>query len=317
MLNKRVYGVLGIKSIMSNWNAGFDGYPRTTSKGDVFGSDKALKYPMKKYWESKGKKVLSIKTLKSDSKKGIVSIRPKSLKERYEEIYDIEDLKSLKDDGEFISSLFDATDVKNFGVTFAEESKNIGITGAVQINQGFNKYEDSEALEFIILTPFKDPKAKEKNKDGEDAKSSSLGTKIISDEAHYFYSFSINPYNYAQYVEQGLTDGYTEKDYNEFKEAALISATALNTNSKFGCENEFGLFVETNDELYLPDLSQYIEFEKMQGDKDMVILKLDQLLNSVKKDVLSVEVYYNPYKLAIKGDIQGAKYFDIFTKKEL
>ena len=47
-MNKRVHGILGISSIMANWNADFSGYPKTTSDGLVFGSDKALKYPMKK-----------------------------------------------------------------------------------------------------------------------------------------------------------------------------------------------------------------------------------------------------------------------------
>ena len=51
-MNKRVYGVLGISSIMANWNADFSGYPKTTSDGMVFGSDKALKYPMKKMWDN-------------------------------------------------------------------------------------------------------------------------------------------------------------------------------------------------------------------------------------------------------------------------
>lgn len=47
-MNKRVYGILGISSIMANWNADFSGYPKTTSDGLVFGSDKALKYPDEK-----------------------------------------------------------------------------------------------------------------------------------------------------------------------------------------------------------------------------------------------------------------------------
>ena len=47
-MNKRVYGVIGISSIMANWNADFSGYPKSLSDGTVFGSDKALKYPMKK-----------------------------------------------------------------------------------------------------------------------------------------------------------------------------------------------------------------------------------------------------------------------------
>ena len=54
-MTKRVYGVIGIVSIMANWNADFSGYPKTISDGRTFGSDKALKYPMKKMWENEGK----------------------------------------------------------------------------------------------------------------------------------------------------------------------------------------------------------------------------------------------------------------------
>lgn len=42
-MDKRVYGVLGISSIMANWNADFTGYPKSTQNGDVYGSDKAVK----------------------------------------------------------------------------------------------------------------------------------------------------------------------------------------------------------------------------------------------------------------------------------
>ncbi len=44
-MNRRVYGVLGIKSIMSNWNADFSGYPKTTSTGEVLGVIKHLSFP--------------------------------------------------------------------------------------------------------------------------------------------------------------------------------------------------------------------------------------------------------------------------------
>ena len=36
-MNKRVYGVLGISSVMANWNADFSGFPKTTTKGQFFG----------------------------------------------------------------------------------------------------------------------------------------------------------------------------------------------------------------------------------------------------------------------------------------
>lgn len=55
-MEKRVYGVIGISSVMANWNADFSGFPKTTSDGETFGSDKALKYPMKKCGRTRGKK---------------------------------------------------------------------------------------------------------------------------------------------------------------------------------------------------------------------------------------------------------------------
>ena len=60
-MEKRVYGVLGVSCIRANWNADFTGYPRTLSDGTTFGSDKALKYPIKKMWADNGEKVFYMK----------------------------------------------------------------------------------------------------------------------------------------------------------------------------------------------------------------------------------------------------------------
>lgn len=34
-MDKRVYGVIGISSIMANWNADFSGYPKSLSDGTI------------------------------------------------------------------------------------------------------------------------------------------------------------------------------------------------------------------------------------------------------------------------------------------
>ncbi len=316
-MNKRVYGILGISSIMSNWNADFSGYPKTTSKGDVFGSDKALKYPMKKMWDNQGKKVLYIKSMKfSPGKNGEVNIIPRSLKERYEYIFGVEDLKTCKDSKVILSNLFSAVDVKNFGATFAEEGNNISITGAVQIGQGFNLYLDSIADEQQILSPFRDATEKPNKNEQDEAKSSTLGTKIVSDESHYFYPFTINPLAYKEFVELGVTKGYTDEDYNEFKEAALSSATGFATNSKIGCDNEFALFVETEVNTYLPLLTEFIKFEK-RDDKNIIELNCGELLNSFSDKIISIQIYYNPHTTKIETDIRGVKKYNIFTKQEV
>lgn len=319
-MNQRVYGVLGIASIMSNWNADFTGYPKTTSKGTVFGSDKAFKFPMKKSWENEGKKVLYIKSyrfLKGKNKE--ITLIPRTLKERYESIFEVTNLKEEKDIAIVLKNLFQAIDVKNFGATFAEEGTNISITGAVQIGQGFNKYRESNAEEQLILSPFRDPKGNEKKgekEEKEEAKNSTLGTKIVSDEAHYFYPFVINPNTYKEYMELGVTEGYTEHDYEVFKKTAITAATAYATNAKIGCENEFGLFVECEKDLYLPNLAEYIRFEKTEN-KNLIMLECDEMLNQLSDKIKKVEIYYNTYTTEVKHNIEKAVCYDIVTQKEV
>lgn len=295
---KRVYGVIGIKAKMANWNADFTGRPKSTSNGDIFGSDKALKYPMKKMWENEGKKVLYIKSWKEEKD----AVIPRKLAERYSLLFDNIDKKTPTK--EVYNNLFKTIDVKNFGATFAEEGQNISITGAVQFGQGFNKFDDTNIEVQDILSPFADS-----TKD--DAKQSTLGTKITVDEAHYFYGFSINPKAYDEYkLLLKDFDGYTQNDYQEFKKVALTSATAYSTNSKFGCENEFALFVECKeDDVYFPDLSDYIEFDSEK--KSIDLSKVEEL---IKNKFEKVEVYFNPFKLEVNTTLDK---FNIFTQEKL
>jgi CRISPR-associated protein Csh2 len=307
----RVYGVIGIKANMANWNADFTGRPKSISDGTIFGSDKALKYPMKKMWENEDQKVMYIKSWKDDGKGGLI---PNQLGERYANLF--EAITKQTDTKEVISNLLSCIDVKNFGATFAVEGQNISLTGAVQFGQGFNKFEHTEVEVQDILSPFADSRAKEKSKksaddEGEEAKQSTLGTKITVDEAHYFYGFSITPKAYDEYKKfLDHFQGYTQKDYEAFKKVALTSATAYSTNSKFGCENEFALFVECSEEAcYLPDLSDYIHF-----DSEARAVDLSEVEKLIDNKTNSVEVYYNPYKLKVKTNLAT---FDIFTKEKI
>jgi CRISPR-associated protein Csh2 len=309
----RVYGVIGIKAKMANWNADFTGRPKSTSSGEIFGSDKALKYPMKKMWENEGKKVLYIKKLIEKAENKMV---PMTLAERYTNLTNKE-AKNTKTN-EALKTLFSFIDVKNFGATFAEEGQNISITGAVQFGQGFNKFDDTNIEVQDILSPFRNPKDKtgkeflSEGAEGKERNQSTLGTKITVDEAHYFYGFSINPKNYDEYktLLGSEFQGYTEADYAGFKKVALVSATAYSTNSKFGCENEFALFLTCKDEeCYLPDLSDYIKFDSQKREID-----LSELEKLIVGKYASVEVYYNPFKLEVKTSLSR---FNIFTQEKL
>ena len=85
---------------MANWNADFTGYPKSMSDGTVYGSDKALKYPMKKMWDDEGKKVLYIKSMKFGENNTLI---PKSIKERYEDIFHVDKLEDAKDGKEVLT----------------------------------------------------------------------------------------------------------------------------------------------------------------------------------------------------------------------
>lgn len=301
--NKRVYGVIGISSIMANWNADFSHRPKTTINGEIFGSDKALKFPMKKMWDNAGEKVLAIKSyIIPNDKKGKESdkLQPRDLEERYEYIFG-EEVNEKTPSLTVLKNLFAAVDVMNFGTTFAVKKQNISITGAVQLGQGFNKYKDADIHTQDILSPYRNS-----NENSEDNTTSTLGTKIVTDEAHYFYPFSVNPNNYKDYEKLGIENftGYSEEAYELFKKAALISATAFNTNSKAGCENEFTLFVICKDEseVYLPNLDAYVEFEKGTNDEKnkISLLKLGELLEGKNDDIESIEIYYNPVTTIIE-----------------
>lgn len=315
-MKNRVYGVIGIKSTMANWNADFTKRPKTLSNGDIFGSDKALKYSIRKNWVDNGEKVLYFKSYKLDSKGTEKDkIQPMELGERYNQIFAPNAIDDKTSSNEVLKNLFSALDVMNFGATFAVKKQNISITGVVQINQGLNKYSETQIETQDILSPFR-------NSEKEDANASSLGNMIFTDEAHYFYGFSVNPQNIENYsrVLDGFK-GYTREAYEKFKMASLVGATALNTNSKSGCENEFAMFIELKDgsTAYIPDLTQYISFYKEDKKsiidfKDMEVLKEDKIINEIE----SIDIYYNPYTVELKNaELKNVKYLNIFTQEHI
>lgn len=127
---------------------------------------------------------------------------------------------------------------------------------------------------------------------------------------HYFYPFTVNPENYKIYTDEiEELEGYTKEDYNKFKQGCLVAATAYNTNSKAGCENEFALFVECKEDskLYLANLDQYIKFQKQDGKDVIDLTELEEILgqDNVKSEIEKVEIYYNPYTTELVGAKEG------------
>lgn len=285
----RVYGVIGIGCKMSMWNADMSLNARRTVDGLIFGSDKALKFAIKDLWNKEGEKVLAVKHRDENYKL-------LNLKEIYEAEFN-ETLPSKKDkDGNIkvLKNILQCTDVRNFGATFAVGDVNVGLTGVVQVGQGLNKWEDTTTEVIDILSPYVNS-AKE-------GSMTSIGSKTIVNEAHYFYPITVNPANYDNLIGIADYEGYSDEDYEKLKRALLMCATALETNSKTGCENEFSLFVECkeNSDLYLANLDDYIEMQDEDGTRIVDITKLQGLLKDKKEEIKSIEVYFNPYKLKLK-----------------
>ncbi len=311
-MRKRVYGIAGIASNMANWNADFTGRPKTIGDGTIFGSDKALKYSVRNFWEKQGEKVLYYKSYTISERSG-KKLQPRELIERYNHVFNTE-LDDKTPSREVLNNLFSALDVQNFGATFTVKKQNIGLTGVVQIGQGLNKYEDTDVQVQDILSPFR-------NSNKQDADASSLGKKIFNDEAHYVYPFSVNPNHYDEYIDL-LDDfeGYTVEAYEKLREGLMKGATVLNTNSKSGAENELTLFITCQEgmDLYLPQLDQYVDVYKDSDGKVVYNFKmLSSFLQSVQTDIEQIELFYNPYKVEVENSNHTFIKKHLYTREEL
>ncbi len=310
-MNKRIYGIVGIGAHMSNWNADFTGRPKSVDDGTIFGSDKALKYSVKNYWVNEEERVLYFKSYTMSKKEE--KLQPRDLNERYVQIFE-EEIDKKTPSARVLGNLFSAVDVMNFGATFAEKEQSISITGVVQVGQGMNKYDETNVQVQDILSPFRNTKK-------DVAGQASIGKKIVSDKAHYVYPFSVNPNHYDEYIDQ-VSDfhGYTEEAYEKLRKGFLYGATALNTNSKAGCENEIALFVtcKENSKLYLPQLDNYVNIT--DGEDGKVIYNLSQLENILKgitDQLEKIELFYNPYKVEVIWELDDVEYKNIYTTEIL
>jgi CRISPR-associated protein Csh2 len=304
-MRNKVYGIVGLKSRFSNWNADFDGYPKRTG-GNIFASDKALKFVIRRFLEEKGERVFYSKTLGENGK-------PVTYQKRYEMIFgpikieDEENKKNKKKENEneeeknekakkqkkeIFKNLLSFLDIKLFGTVAALSKLNVGIQGPVQFTHGFNLNKKTRIIRESILSQFSS---------GEGKDTSTIGQQILVDDADYFYSFSLNENNLRDIKmfleeEAGIAD-ITNEEYKKFKEACLHAVDAYNSTSKVGCSNSFALFVEGDRDLYLPVLGDLIKLENGVLDIDAVV----QLIKENKDKIKKVELYYRPKYLQIKN----------------
>ena len=307
MMNNKVYGVIGVMAKMANWNADFTGYPRTLEDDTIYGSGTTVKHAYRKYVEQMGLNILYTRSHQLTEKK--VAIR--KLNERFHQLYGME-----PNDKEFektLKLLLSTHDVRQFGATFAVSNINTAVHGPVQIGFGTNKYEDSNIEVLKISSPFGN------SGKNEDASAATLGTKVICDEAHYFYPLSVTPHQLNDFVEMGLAEPYSREDYEVLKQGLLHAVTNMNSTSKMGCENELLLLVETEDNLTtIPKLDDYIEFIKTpSGQRDVIRFNGMNTLNRI--GVRSIEIFINSYttELSLDEDSDKVVLKDLYTKEPI
>ena len=57
-------------------------------------------------------------------------------------------------------------------------------------------------------------------------------------------------------------------------------------------------------------------FEKGE-EKDVITISAANILDEVKDQIKSIEVYYNPHTTEVVSDIENTKYYHIITRKEV
>lgn len=278
MMNKKIYGLFAVDAHMAMWNANFEGMPKNIDN-KIFASDKSAKYAIKDVASQEGEKILYKKKLFFTKDGNLV---PMELKERLLEEFEGLNLDKKASSKPVVEALFKCWDVKQFGAACALEGHNISINGAVQIGQGFNIKPDTQIIQQDILSPFRNSKK-------DDAQQTSIGTMTLIDDATYIYPITINPIVYKNFVELGVTDGYTEDDYNSLKKMLLVCANNLHSNTKIGCTNSFSIFIETTLDGYLPQLDRYLKYEN-DGKEITYTLEIKELLDSLGDKVLNIEV---------------------------
>ncbi len=283
--SKRAYGFVVIKAINSNFNADFSGQPRTLPSGQVYATDKALKYAIRNYLKDKGQTVFYFKSLKED-------LNPRSITEAYQNIFKQEVRNQSRCD--ILKNLKSAIDVRLFGATFAPkgegaDDKNISIHGSVQFTHGINIWHEGNIYSEQIMSPFRNP-----NQRSADASATTLGRQSRLEEGHYIFHFSINPKNLDDSLE---IPTLTNNDIELLKEAMRRAVTYYDSTTKAGCENEIFFYIELNENssLVLPSFINLVKMKNSLEDNKRVfnLEKVASILEKYQKDISLTEIYYN------------------------
>ncbi|EHQ30578.1 type I CRISPR-associated protein Cas7 [Mucilaginibacter paludis] len=302
----RVFGCVIIKAINANYNADFTHQPRTLSDGTVYATDKALKYTVRNYLNKNfgNEKVFYFKSVNDD-------MQPRDLKQNYVnhfgEFPKVDKKEAVKARKIVLENLLKCIDVRLFGGTFAEEGANLSLHGTVQFTHGLNRFVEGIIYSEQISSPFRNS-----NDKSTDSMQTTLGTQFKLKEGHYVHHLSVNPRNLEEMNKVVNSDGVTKSDIAILKEALRNGATFYDSSSKAGVENELLLWVQLKESSKLV-LPSFVELISVNENKEIDLGKISSLLSAehIKKEIDTVELYYNQTITQVINEPENAQLFDL------
>ncbi len=313
----RAYGFAVIKAINSNYNADFSGQPRTLPNGQVYATDKALKYTVRNYLKDmypKGspneEKIFFTKRLNE-------KYNPISLNEAYVTMFGDfpkikEGKKEVVDKIGVLNNLLSCIDVRLFGATFAGET-NVSVYGTTQINHGVNRWKEGNIFSEQITSPFSN---KSDDKDAEKGMTT-IGRQSKLEEGHYVHYFSINPKNIEDIAKLGAegTQTLSEHDIELLKEGLRKGATYYDSAAKAGTENEVLFYVELKEgsKLVLPNFTEMVKIDdkKDDGKRYFDLSSVKAELAKHMDEIGKCEIYYNENNVFVENLPEGCVTYDL------
>ena len=321
-LDKSYNGLLILKAKNGNFNAGFDGNPRTLPDGTIFATDKALKYCIREYLylfenqnifvrrnryfknDKKRTKVFSYQTLEENFKTKLETLKKQGFFQdiKFEDLIKKDKSKTeTHNEDKILEILKNFIDIRLFGVVFSVGS-NISLTGPVQISYGINKLENSSIYPVQILSPYKNS-----NEKSESSNQTTIGEETKVDEVYYVFNISVNSAN-------AKNTGLTYEDLEKLKEALLKSVDPITSCTKFGCESIALIWLNNERNLVLNNLDDFIKLTKRRD--EIPKLDLEKLKDYLKqfgfKDVVYTEFNYN---LDLKEKEENLNKIEVIYKK--
>ncbi len=275
-------GIYLTETVMGNPNGDFvDNSPRNFD-GNVFTTDKCIKYNVRKYMhdtiediENNENIIFFFPRLVDDAKKGENKFQTRD--EAYKNLFN-GDFEVLKEN---------SPDVRMFGGTFSFDKDSKQIYGPIQISYGVD-INEAQIKRLQIGAPFATQSGKQKTN----------GSESVVDDAIISYDISINPNNHCKLL---LND-----DLVLFKKALWFGTNLRKSTSK-KTDSKFLMFVKfkndsSNDKvtsLSIGELNRLVfianKKNRVNGDEiiELDCTKLKNKLEKYKKYIEVIELIYD------------------------